>query len=56
MDGAFTELRYFNELAKHASITAASRALGITQPSLSLAIQRLEVMIGASLLIRTKKE
>jgi DNA-binding transcriptional LysR family regulator len=55
MDGAFTELRYFNELAKHASITAASRALGITQPSLSLAIQRLEVMIGASLLIRTKK-
>jgi DNA-binding transcriptional LysR family regulator len=55
MDGAFSELRYFNELAKHDSITAAARVLGITQPSLSLAIKRLEAMVGADLLIRTKK-
>jgi DNA-binding transcriptional LysR family regulator len=55
MDGAFTELRYFNELTKHQSITHAAKELGITQPSLSLAIKRLEVMVDTELLIRTKK-
>lgn len=55
MDGAFVELRYFNELAKNKSMTSAAKELGITQPSLSLAMKRLEAMVDAELFIRTKK-
>ncbi len=55
MDGVFSELRYFKELANHKSITHAAKVLGITQPSLSLAIKRLEAIVDTDLLIRTKK-
>ena len=37
------------------SFTRAARALGVSQPSVSLAIRRLEERVGTSLLVRTRK-
>jgi len=48
------ELEYFNEVAKTKNISRASERLGITQPSLSLALQRLETSLGTPLFIRSK--
>jgi len=50
-----TELRYFIEIANTQNLSRAAEKLGITQPSLSIAIKRLEVSIGTNLLIRQKK-
>ncbi|OGQ16944.1 MAG: hypothetical protein A3B70_01540 [Deltaproteobacteria bacterium RIFCSPHIGHO2_02_FULL_40_11] len=49
------DLKYFIEVSKTLNLTRASERLGITQPSLTLAIQRLEHAVGAPLLIRSKK-
>ncbi|MDF1796995.1 MAG: LysR family transcriptional regulator [Coxiellaceae bacterium] len=46
------DLVYFLEVAKMANLTRAANRLGISQPSLSLAMQRLEKSIGTELLIR----
>jgi DNA-binding transcriptional LysR family regulator len=48
------ELRYFVEVAKTLNISRAAERLGVTQPSLSLAIQRLERSFGTPVLIRSK--
>ena len=48
------ELRYFVEVAKTLNISRAAERLGVTQPSLSLAIQRLEKSFGTPVLIRSK--
>lgn len=48
------ELKYFIELAHTLNFSRASERIGISQPSLSLAIKRLEEAIGAELLIRGK--
>lgn len=45
---------YFSEVAHTLNISRAAERLGISQPSLSLAIQRLEHSFGVPLLIRTK--
>ena len=37
------------------SFTRAARALGVSQPSVSLAIRRLEERVGTSLVVRTRK-
>ncbi len=50
-----TDLRYFLEVAKTANITRASERLGVTQPSLTVAIQRLEGKSGTTLLDRSRK-
>lgn len=50
-----TELIYFLEVANTLNLSRASERLGITQPSLSVAMQRLEESIGAPLLIRHKR-
>jgi LysR family transcriptional regulator, cell division regulator len=48
------EIKYFVEVAKTRNISRAAERLGITQPTLSLAIRKLEGSIGTPLLIRTK--
>lgn len=48
------ELTYFYEVANLSNLTHASNKLGVSQPSLSLAIKRLEKSIGATLFVRHK--
>lgn len=50
-----TPLRYFVAIARAGHITRAAAALGVTQPALSAAVQRLESEVGADLLLRTGK-
>ncbi|MCA9688854.1 MAG: LysR family transcriptional regulator [Myxococcales bacterium] len=45
-------LRYFREIARLGSMTAAARALGLSQPTLSIAMRNLEEELGATLLQR----
>jgi LysR family transcriptional regulator, cell division regulator len=49
-----SELQYFVEVAGTLNISRAAERLGISQPTLSLAIQRLEASLGVPLLIRNK--
>lgn len=48
------ELRYFVEVSSTGNVSRAAERLGISQPTLSLAIRRLEDCFGTALLIRTK--
>lgn len=48
------ELSYFIEIASTLNISRAAERLGISQPSLSLAVKRLEDALGTDLLIRSK--
>lgn len=48
------ELEYFVEVSNSLNLSRASERLGISQPSLSLAIKRLEQSVGTELLIRHK--
>lgn len=50
-----SELTYFLEVASSLNLSRAAERIGISQPTLSLAIQRLETAIGAPLLIRSKR-
>lgn len=50
-----SDLTYFVEAANTSNLSRAAERLGISQPSLSMAIQRLEYSIGAPLLVRSKK-
>ncbi len=52
---SFSELTYFIEVTSTLNVSRAAERLGISQPSLTLAIQRLEQSIGTRLLIRSKK-
>jgi molybdate transport repressor ModE-like protein len=45
-------LRYFRQIARVGSMTAAARELGLTQPSLSSSMRRLEEDLGATLFLR----
>ncbi len=49
-----SELQYFLEVTNTLNVSRAAERLGISQPTLSLAIQRLEHSCGTPLLIRTK--
>jgi DNA-binding transcriptional LysR family regulator len=49
------DLTYFIEVATTLNVSRAAERLGISQPSLSLAMQRLEHAVGASLLSRSKR-
>ena len=55
MTASPSDIRYFVEIAATLNVSRAAERLGISQPSLSLAIQRLERGIGAPLLTRGKK-
>lgn len=48
------EIFYFLEVASTLNISRAAERLGVTQPTLSLSIQRLEQSLGSPLLLRGK--
>lgn len=50
-----TDLKYFLEVARTGNITRASERLGVTQPSITLALKRLEEKTGITLLERSRK-
>jgi DNA-binding transcriptional LysR family regulator len=50
-----SDLVYFVEAATAQNLSRAAERLGMSQPSLTLAIQRLELSVGVPLLIRSKK-
>lgn len=50
-----SDLTYFVEVALTQNLSRAAERLGISQPSLTLAIQRLEHSIGTSVFVRSKK-
>src|SRR3989344_4434341 len=49
------DLQYFMEVSNTLNLSRASERLGISQPSLSAAMQRLERFTGTALLVRHKK-
>ncbi len=49
------DLTYFIAVAHHSNLSRASEALGISQPSLTLAMRRLEETVGTPLLVRHKR-
>lgn len=51
---SFNDINYFLEVAETKNISRAAERLGITQPSLSSAIKRLEDSLGSNLLIRSR--
>lgn len=54
MTPSSAELAYFNEVARSLSFSKAAKKLNITQPSLSMAIKRLEKTLGVELFMRHK--
>lgn len=50
----FSDLLYFVEIAETQNISRAAERLGVSQPSLSTSIKRLEDSLGTQLLLRTK--
>ncbi len=49
------DLTYFIEIAQTQNVSRAAERLGISQPSLSLAMRRLEESVGAALFLRSKR-
>jgi LysR family transcriptional regulator, cell division regulator len=49
-----SDIDYFLEVANSLHVSRAAERLGISQPSLSISIQRLEDLVGAALLVRTR--
>lgn len=54
MNLGLTDLRYFTEVVARSNVTKAAKVLGITQPSLSNAIRRLERELGTPLFLRSR--
>lgn len=50
-----SSLRYFVAVAEGGSLTGASRALRVSQPSLTVAIRKLEEELGTKLFLRTSR-
>jgi DNA-binding transcriptional LysR family regulator len=49
-----TDLHYFQTIARAGNITGAARRLGVRQPTLTLALQRLEAELGTMLFLRDR--
>ena len=49
-----TDLHYFQTIARCGNLTSAARLLGVRQPTLTVAMQRLEAEIGTTLLLRDR--
>jgi len=54
MNPSFTDITYFMEVAETQNISRAAERLGITQPSLSSAVRRVEDSLGLELLLRSR--
>ncbi|MBT4790614.1 MAG: LysR family transcriptional regulator [Halobacteriovoraceae bacterium] len=50
-----SDLAYFIETANTSNLSRAAERVGISQPSLSLSIKRIELSLGAEVFIRSKK-
>ena len=50
-----SDLTYFLEIAHQGNLTHAANHLGVSQPSLTLAMQRLEQSVGTKLFIRSRQ-
>lgn len=50
-----TPLRYFREVVRQGSLSAAARALGVSQPTLTAAVKSLEERLGTTLLLRDSR-
>lgn len=50
-----SDLTYFLEIAHLGNLTHAANRLGVSQPSLTLAMQRLEQSVGTNLFIRSRQ-
>ena len=48
------QLRYLVAVARHGSVTAAARALNVSQPSISVAIDNVEDTLGQKLFVRQR--
>lgn len=48
------DIQYFLEVSKTLNLSRSAERLGVTQPTLTLAIKRLEQTLGVSLLVRSK--
>lgn len=48
-------LRYFQSIARNGSLSAAARALGVSQPTLTVAVRNLEEQLGTTLLHRSRE-
>jgi DNA-binding transcriptional LysR family regulator len=49
-----TDLQYFQTIARCGNLTSAARLLGVRQPTLTVAMQRLEAEVGSTLLLRDR--
>ena len=49
-----TDLHYFQTIAHYGNITTAARMLGMRQPTLTVALHRLEAEIGTTLFLRDR--
>ncbi|BCG96260.1 LysR family transcriptional regulator [Mesorhizobium sp. 131-2-1] len=54
MNLTLTQLRYLVAVARHGSVTAAARALNVSQPSISVAIDNVEETLGQKLFVRQR--
>ena len=54
MSPTLTQLRYLVAVARHGSVTGAARALNISQPSISVAIDAIEKAFGQKLFVRQR--
>ena len=54
MTPSYSEISYFVEVAQTKNMSRAADRLGVTQPTLSSAIKRLEDTVGTPLLIRNR--
>ena len=55
MDISLEQYRVFYQVSRHGSITAAAKALCVSQPAVSQSLQHLEEALGCELFVRTPK-
>jgi DNA-binding transcriptional LysR family regulator len=48
------DIQYFLEVSKNLNLSRSAERLGVTQPTLTFAIKRLEASLGVNLLVRSK--